>query len=50
MAFQEKTDYFGLATSGSGLVITDSNDNNAAQVAQGQNEKGDIVAYEVFGE
>lgn len=48
MSFAAKTDYFGLATGG--LVITESNDGNTAQVAEGHNEKGDVVAFEVFGE
>ena len=51
MSFQAKTDYFGLSTgSGSTFVITDSSENKSAQVATGQDEKGDVVAYEVFGE
>lgn len=48
MSFKSKTDFFGLATGG--LVITESNENVAASTAEGHNEKGDIVAYEVFGE
>lgn len=48
MAFKSKTDFFGLA--GNGLVITESNENKAASTAEGHNEKGDIVAFEVFGE
>lgn len=48
MAFKNKTDFFGLA--GGGLVITESNENKTASVAQGHNAKGDVVAYEVFGE
>lgn len=51
MSFQAKTDYFGLSTgSGSTFVITDSSENKSAQVATGQDEKGDVVAYEVYGE
>lgn len=48
MSFKSKTDFFGLA--GGGLVITESNENKTASVAQGKNSKGDIVAVEVFGE
>ena len=51
MSFQAKTDYFGLSTaSGSSFVITDSSENKTAQTVNGHDEKGDIVAYEVFGE
>lgn len=49
MAFQEKTDYFGLATDG-GLVITSSTENKSATVIQAQDEKGDVVAQEIVGE
>lgn len=48
MSFKAKTDFFGLA--GSGLVITESNENKTASTAEGHNEKGDVVAFEVFGE
>lgn len=48
MSFKTKTDFFGLATGG--LVITESNENVAASTAEAHNEKGDVVAYEVFGE
>ena len=48
MSFQNKHDFFGLA--GSGLVITESNENKSASTAEGHNEKGDVVAFEVFGE
>lgn len=48
MAFQSKVDFFGL--SASGLVLTESGDNNTASTAEGHNEKGDVVAFEVFGE
>ena len=50
MSFQPKTDYFGLATSATGLVLTDATENNATEVATGQNEKGDIVAYVIGDE
>ena len=51
MSFQAKTDYFGLSTgSGSTFVITDSSENKTSQTVTGQDEKGDVVAYEVFGE
>lgn len=48
MSFKAKTDFFGLA--GSGLVITESNEGHSAEVAEGHNEKGDVVAFEVFGD
>lgn len=48
MAFQAKTDYFGL-TSASQVKITDSNENKSVQVAQGVDEKGDVQAVEVYG-
>lgn len=51
MSFQAHTDYFDLSTgSGSSFVITDSNENRTAQTVNGHDEKGDIVAYEVFGD
>ena len=50
MSFQSKTDFFGLESSASGLVLTESNENKAATTAEGHNEKGDVVAFEVFGE
>lgn len=51
MSFQAHTDYFGLSTgAGSAFVITDSAENKTAQTATGRDEKGDIVAYEVYGE
>lgn len=48
MSFKAKTDFFGLASGG--VVITESNENKTASTAEGHNEKGDIVAFEVFGE
>ena len=48
MSFQSKTDYFNIA--GNGLVITSSEENKSSQVAQAHDEKGDIVAEEVYGE
>lgn len=51
MSFQTHTDYFGLSTAtGSAFVITDSAENKTAQTANGRDEKGDVVAFEVFGE
>lgn len=50
MSFQSKTDFFGLSTSVTGLVITESNENKTATTAEGHNEKGDVVAFEVFGD
>lgn len=48
MSFKAKTDFFGLASGG--VVITESNENKTASTAEGHNEKGDVVAFEVFGE
>ena len=50
MSFQAKTDFFGLATSQNGLEVTEANENKTASTAEGHNEKGDVVAFEVFGE
>lgn len=50
MSFQAKTDFFGLATQSNGLEVTESNENKTASTAEGHNEKGDVVAFEVFGE
>lgn len=50
MSWQEKTDFFGLVTQSNGLEVTESNENKAASTAEGHNEKGDVVAFEVFGE
>lgn len=48
MSFKSKTDYFGLSSST--LLIVSSDENKSAQVAQAHDEKGDIVAQEVYGE
>lgn len=50
MSWQAKTDFFGLATAANGLEVTESNENKTASTAEGHNEKGDVVAFEVFGE
>ena len=50
MAFQKKTDYFGLATESGGLVLTSSTENKSATVIQAHDEKGDVVAQEIVGE
>ena len=51
MSFQAHTDYFGISTAnGSSFVITDSNENRTAQTVSGHDEKGDIVAFEVYGD
>jgi len=50
MALAAKTDYFGLATDGGGLVLTSSTENKSATVIQAQDEKGDVVAQEIVGE
>lgn len=50
MAFQDKTDYFGLATDSSGLVITSSTENKSATVITAQDDKGDVVAEEIVGQ
>ena len=47
--FAAKTDFFGL-TSTSGIVITECNENKSSTTAEGHNEKGDVVAFEVFGD
>ena len=48
MSWQAKTDFFGLATQANGLEVTEANENKSASVAEGHNEKGDVVAFEVF--
>lgn len=48
MSFQAKTDFFGIA--GNGIVLTECGDGKTASTAEGHNEKGDVVAFEVFGE
>ena len=48
MAFQSKYDFFSIA--GNGIVLTECNENKVASTVEGHNEKGDIVAFEVFGE
>ena len=50
MAFEKKTDYFGLATESGGLVLTSSTENKSATVIQAHDEKGDVVAQEIVGE
>lgn len=50
MSFQAKTDFFGLVTQSNGLEVTESNENKTASTAEGHNEKGDVVAFAVFGE
>ncbi len=50
MAFQDKTDYFNLATDTSGLVLTSSTENKSATVVQAQDEKGDVIAQEIVGQ
>lgn len=49
MSFSAKHDFFGLASS-AGLVLTETNEGVQASTAEGHNEKGDVVAFEVFGE
>lgn len=49
MSLQAKPDYFGLSSGGS-LVVTQSNENKSSGLAIGHDDKGDIVAYEPFGE
>lgn len=50
MAFQAPYDFFGLVTTSNGLVVQESSENKSASVATGHDEKGDIVAHEIFGE
>lgn len=50
MAFQAPYDFFGLVTASNGLVVQESSENKSASVATGHDEKGDIVAHEIFGE
>lgn len=48
MAFQSKTDYFGLA--GNGLICISDSDGRTASVAEAKDEAGTIVANTVYGE
>lgn len=53
MAFMTKKDYFAIPlgdTVASKLAITSSDENKSASTAQALDEKGDIVAEEMFGE
>jgi hypothetical protein len=47
--FETRTDYFGLTTA-SAVKLTDVVENKTEQAATGINEKGDVVAIEMFGE
>ena len=49
MSFQSRPDYFSLGGS-NGLKLQSSDENASAQEYDAQNEKGDIVATEVYGE
>lgn len=48
MSFLAKTDYFGVADTN--LIITSSDENRSASLATAQNDKGDIVAQQKYGE
>ena len=50
MAYQTPTDFFGLTSTANKLVVQSSSENKQAALGTGHNEKGDIVAWEVFGE
>lgn len=45
---KEQTDYFGLGSNS--IICVSSDENKSAQVAQARNEKGDVVAQEIYGE
>ena len=47
MSFLAKTDIFSM---GSSFVVTAFDENNSANTATAQNEKGDVVAEEMYGE
>jgi len=49
MSFQAKTDFFGLGASVAGIVLTDSTLNESASVAEAADDRGDIIAKEVYG-
>lgn len=49
MSFKSKQDYFGLSGTGSNFVITSSDENKSASTAEAQNDKGDIVATQMYG-
>ena len=50
MAFLAKTDYFGLTTAPTNFQIVSSDENRSASTAEAQNEKGDVVATQMYGE
>ena len=51
MAFLEKIDYYGVGTTyATALVLKGSTENKTASVYEAKNEKGDVVAREVYGE
>lgn len=50
MAFLPKTDYFGLTTAPANFVIISSDENRSTSTAEAQNEKGDVVATQTYGE
>lgn len=49
MSFTNKKDYFGLESATGTLKLQSSDENASAQEYDAQNEKGDVVAVEIFG-
>lgn len=49
-AFIAKTDPFGISGSGKALALVSVSDGKSASVAEAKDEKGDVVAYHVYGE
>lgn len=51
MAFQStQTDYFGITTADSNIVITSSDENKTTTLVQAHNSKGDFIAQDTCGD
>ena len=48
-AFISKTDPFGISGTGKPLALASVSDGKAASVAEAKDDKGDVVAYHVYG-
>lgn len=49
MAFQTKTDPWGISGAGKFLTLVSVTDNKSSSVAEARNEKGDVVATTIYG-
>ena len=48
-AFIAKLDFAALATEGNGLVVKDASPNASNQLVKAPNQKGDTIAFNVYG-